>query len=206
MKVEATLKIKKPYILKNERVRKLLILKNIIMKNILKVLLAVSITIGLFNSCSDDDTLTIDTLKKGYWNETVSFVELTENGEDPFGKLKSAQTTVEHSISINNNKLNEYVDGHLIAEIPFEINGTSIIIYHPENENIVLSEMTINDDNSITNPQGIIFSFIEEDINTDVVNKSAATMDLCLYLCKATHRTLGLPQWVDSICCFWYPN
>lgn len=34
---------------------------------------------------------------------------------------------------------------------------------------------------------------------------AAASMDWCMRACRATYRLLGLPKWVDSICCFWYP-
>lgn len=42
--------------------------------------------------------------------------------------------------------------------------------------------------------------------STDTIHLHAATsMDWCMRACRATHRLLGLPKWVDSICCFWYP-
>ncbi len=169
------------------------------------ILLCMLGVICMYSSCKKNDLHAVDYLKSGYWSEKVSIHKLMENESYSLRNMDVLSTTVEHSISFSNNKLREYIDGQIIAEIPISIVNNNIIIYHPTDTNQVFSILTINDNHTITNQAGFIFTHKEGNVNTSVHLHAAASMDLCMRACRATHRLLGLPKWVDSICCFWYP-
>jgi hypothetical protein len=162
----------------------------------IKYIVITFIVINLLTSCSNDSDETLDLLsKKGIYTEQININE----------DSNKSQGTVEHSIAIVDNKFNEYIDGHLIAEIPFEQVGNKLVILKP-NSNEILTELILNDDGSLTNPQNITYQFVEGNINiSEQTEKSMPRpRQICQVMCIATHRFLGVPRWLDSICCFWY--
>lgn len=173
------------------------------MKKLLKI--ALVLIIPIFNSCNSDSPVK-EIVENGQWNETISSDIIFGNNKDIYNK-NGNNNLIDHSLILENNTIYEYLDGDLIAEIPVKIDDKSIIIYHPINENQILSVLKINEDGSMTNAQGLTFLASDGEIKKSkqsIKSKVQAKGPWCEAICRATHRSLGVPRWLDSICCFWY--
>jgi|GEM_PF-1969430 len=131
------------------------------------------------------------------WEEYIPY-DLNESNylnEFSFGDIK-------HTIVLYNNTLYEFYNEELASEIPITIDNNVISVYSPEGEIVLL---TIRDDGKLENQTGLYFNSISLD-TTKTFAPLGILKRICMEACIATHRFLGVPKFLDSICCFWFKD
>jgi len=131
------------------------------------------------------------------WEEFIPS-DLNESNyldEFPFGDVK-------HTIVLYNNTLYEFYNEELVSEIPVTLENNNIVIFSPEGEIVFL---TITDDGKLENQAGLYFNAVS--LKTiDMFVTHVHLKRVCVEVCITTHRLLGVPKFLDSICCFWFKD
>ncbi len=126
------------------------------------------------------------------WEEYIP--ELTEenylNPDLPAGDIR-------HTLVVYNNELYEFYDEELIAKIPVTVSDNTINVALPNEE---IMTLTIQENGSLTNNANIVFASVSIETTASL---KGPVRKLCEAACLATHRALGVPRFLDSICCFW---
>jgi len=106
---------------------------------------------------------------------------------------------VKHTIVLYNNTLYEFYNEELASEIPVTVENNKIVISSPEGEIVFL---TITDEGKLENQVGLYFDTVSLG-TTKTFASRGPLRQICMSACIATHRLLGVPKFLDSICCFW---
>lgn len=108
--------------------------------------------------------------------------------------------------------LEEYLGKMCIARIPIIQKGNRVIVFDPYSPGYKLAELTIRENGDLVNQAGIVFpatSSLPPEVvkmEEDIMRNYDPGYETCMVLCRYTHRMLGLPKFIDRICCFWYPE
>lgn len=200
------------------------------MKQTVKTL-AILITIGLFSGCESTTTERIEPFdieaNSGYWEEQISksdFLSTYSNtGESKQTEklIENLPAVIKHSLVIKDGFLVEYMtftkDNYTpISKFPIIVERNKITVLHPSGDNEVVSSFYIDRKGQLSHDTQFAFKYINSDFQSDydIFKNSQARaavypcpgLDLCIIACKATHRSLDIPYWMDSICCFWWPD
>ncbi len=109
-------------------------------------------------------------------------------------------TDVKHTVVLFDDHLYEFYDEELASKIPVNVVGNEIEIGLPNNDLVTL---TLQSNGSLSNQADLVFSPVS--IST-TENFSGGVRRICEAACLATHRLLGVPRFLDSICCFWFSD
>lgn len=145
----------------------------------------------------------------GSWKETVPLELLDSEAVHTRG-----EKYVDRYMELRSDTIYEYVADIHIAKIPVTVQGNKIHVPYPEgvvskqrDGEEYLAVLAVNPDGLLVNELGTVFAPTERD---ELEKASNAHIDpgysACIRLCKATHRSLGVPEYLDAICCFWYPK
>lgn len=108
--------------------------------------------------------------------------------------------------------LEEYLGKICIARLPIIQKGNRVIVFHPYSPEYKLAELTIRENGDLVNQAGIVFPATRSlppevvKMEEDIMRNYDPGYKTCRVLCRYTHRMLGLPKFIDRICCFWYPE
>lgn len=156
-----------------------------------------------FNACRTEDSKN-EEINNVPFSERTSLANLVGNVSKT-GKSSSEEAY--HSVMLKDNFLYEYINENLIAKIPVEISDNKVQINYPKNGQNSVAVLTLDENGNLVNELGIVF-YKNESLELKNQTKGTtqkSTDPWCEMACKATHRLLGIPTWVDSICCFWEP-
>lgn len=131
--------------------------------------------------------------------ETLAWEEYIPSNLDTINYLEEEFTSrdVKHTIVLFEDHLYEFYDEELASKIPVTVVDNEIEIKLPDNDIVTL---TIQSNGSLSNQADLFFNSVSIDATE---NFSGGVRRICEAACLATYRLLGVPRFLDSICCFW---
>lgn len=195
------------------------------MKNLIKYSSFIIIFIIFHNCHSDIEQSLFFNMENvnGFWEEEISkknFISdyLNENTSIETSFIGHLPSIIKHSLVIEKGWIVEYIsftkdNPTPIAKFPIIIENNKIIVLHPKGSKKIISEFYVNYKGQLSHDTNQSFDYINSDFHIDKedyleLKKSSAMsypcpgIGACITLCHATHRALDVPQFLDSICCF----